>query len=70
MVVCSEKLHNSPALKAEAATFGVPVLDFDGIAEVWVESVEDWKVITGDEEFVRVIAGELPFCPYLYLRNG
>ena len=53
----AEQLHNSPELKAEAATFGVPVLDFDGVAEVWVDSIEDWKEIVGDADFIKSIAG-------------
>jgi len=45
-------------LKEEAATYGIPVLDFDGIAEVWVDSLADWKAIVSDEEFIKAVARE------------
>jgi hypothetical protein len=32
------------------------VLDYDGIAEVWVDSVEDWKQIVTDTDFVKAVA--------------
>lgn len=32
------------------------MLDYDGIAEVWVDSVEDWKQIVSDTDFVKVVA--------------
>ena len=51
----SLQCHTSPELKAQAAEFGIPVLDCDGIAEVWVDSVADvgvlyvsWRVRSSD----------------------
>jgi hypothetical protein len=45
-------------LKEHAVGFGVPVLPFDGIAEVWVDSVEEWKEIVSDPEFLEKIVRE------------
>jgi hypothetical protein len=28
------------------------------VAEVWVKSIEDWKVIMADPEFVRVLGAD------------
>jgi hypothetical protein len=41
------------------------VLDFDGIAEVWVDSLADWKEIVSDPEFIKAVAGmfSLPSLP-------
>lgn len=30
-------------MKEEARSLGIPLLDFDGYAEFWVESIDDWK---------------------------
>ena len=53
-----KKWHTTHELKAQAADFGIPVSEYDGIAEVWVESLEDWKFIVTDPDFVRVIAAD------------
>ena len=37
-------------------SLGIPVLDYDGIAEVWVDSVDDWKQIVTDTDFVKAVA--------------
>jgi hypothetical protein len=31
---------------------------YDGIAEVWIDSLEDWMEVVSDESFVKVIAGK------------
>lgn len=49
-------MHTSPELKAQAEAFGIPVLDCDGIAEVWVDSLEDWKSVVSDPDFIKTIA--------------
>jgi hypothetical protein len=38
--------------------FNSPIQDFDGVAEVWVKSIEDWKVIMGDPDFVKVLVAD------------
>ena len=52
------QFHTTPALKQDAEQFHIPVLEFDGIAEVWVDSLEDWKEIVTDPDFVKYIAGK------------
>lgn len=47
-------------MKAQAAEFGIPVQDFDGIAEVWVDSIDDWKEIVSDADFVKNVAADEP----------
>ncbi|KAI6784980.1 uncharacterized protein J7T54_008074 [Emericellopsis cladophorae] len=37
---------------------GVPRVDFDGVAEFWVDSMEDWRKLWNDEEFTRVLQGD------------
>ena len=45
-----------------AEAFKIPVMDCDGIAEVWVDSLDDWMSIVSDAEFVKeVAAGQLSF---------
>jgi len=52
------QVHITPELREQAKMFGIPVMDYDGIAEVWVDSLEDWKEVVGDAEFVKVIAAD------------
>ncbi|KAF1987945.1 hypothetical protein K402DRAFT_462331 [Aulographum hederae CBS 113979] len=47
--------HTSPELKSQASDFKIPVLEFDGVAEVWVETLEDWVALASDEEFKAII---------------
>ncbi|ERS95467.1 hypothetical protein HMPREF1624_07983 [Sporothrix schenckii ATCC 58251] len=48
--------HITPDVRAEAQSLGIPVLDYDGVAEVWVDGVEDWKQIVTDTDFVKAVA--------------
>jgi len=32
-------------------------MEYDGIAEVWVDSLDDWKQVVADTDFVKYIAG-------------
>lgn len=50
--------HITPEWREMAKSLGAPVMDYDGIAEVWVDSFEDWKEIVSDPEFVKQVAGE------------
>lgn len=56
--MAAEQYHITPELREQAARLGGTVLDFDGAAEFWVESLEDWEAIWGDPEFVRILSGE------------
>jgi len=49
------QFHTSPELKEQAAGFQMPVLSFDGIAEVWVDSIDEWREIVSDPEFLEKI---------------
>ncbi len=33
-------------------------MDYDGIAEVWVDSLEDWNEVLSDPAFVKEVGGE------------
>lgn len=37
----------------------IGVLDFDGLAELYFESVQDWNDLISDEEFRKFTAGML-----------
>ncbi|KAK1763385.1 hypothetical protein QBC33DRAFT_598608 [Phialemonium atrogriseum] len=52
--------HVTPAEREQAKTLGIPVLEYDGIAEVWVDSLDDWKAIVSDTEFVNAVAADEP----------
>lgn len=54
------QVHITSELRKDAAVFGIPVMEYDGIAEVWVDSMKDWMEVVSDPEFVEKIAGE--FC--------
>lgn len=41
-----------------ASIFSSLIQDFDGVAEVWVKNIEDWKAIMADPEFVRVLGAD------------
>ena len=38
---------------------GFPVLDFDGLAEAYVDTVQDWKDLCADEKFWKWNTGML-----------
>ncbi|RDW68492.1 hypothetical protein BP5796_09149 [Coleophoma crateriformis] len=48
--------HSSASLKSQASEFGIPVMAFDGVAEVWVDDLQTWKEIVSDPDFVALIA--------------
>jgi hypothetical protein len=52
----SWQFHTSPKFKAQAKEFGIPVPEYDGIAEVWVKDIETWKEVVTDPDFVAAIA--------------
>ncbi|OAA57404.1 Dimeric alpha-beta barrel [Niveomyces insectorum RCEF 264] len=48
--------HITPELRNQAKKLGIPVLDYDGVAEVWLDSVEDWSEIVSDKDFQDAVA--------------
>ncbi|KAF2811369.1 uncharacterized protein BDZ99DRAFT_274319 [Mytilinidion resinicola] len=50
--------HIPPELKTAAAETGIPTLDCDGVAEIWVDSLESWKEVTSNIDFVKAIAAD------------
>lgn len=38
--------------------YGVIVLEYDGIVEVWFDSFDDWKVIVSDIGFVENVVSK------------
>jgi len=57
-LILAAKVHITPELREQAKAFGVPVMEYDGIAEVWVDSLEDWKEVVSDPAFVKEVGGE------------
>jgi hypothetical protein len=51
----STQYHITPKDRALAAKLGVTALDYDGVAEVWVDSFEDWQEVVSDKEFLATI---------------
>lgn len=45
----------SPDLKAQAKKFPTPALDYDGVVEFWVKSLDDWKSVVSDEKFAQAM---------------
>ncbi|KAK1044098.1 hypothetical protein LTR33_015338 [Friedmanniomyces endolithicus] len=52
------QVHITPELREQAAAFGIPVMDYDGIAEVWVDSLEDWNEVVADPAFVKEVGAD------------
>ncbi|KAK5712555.1 hypothetical protein LTR17_017936 [Elasticomyces elasticus] len=52
------QVHITSELREQAQAFGIPVMDYDGIAEVWVDSMEDWTAVVSDPDFVREVAAD------------
>lgn len=50
--------HITPELREKTQAFGIPVMEYDGIAEVWVDSLADWVEIVSDPEFQKEVQGE------------
>jgi hypothetical protein len=42
-----------------ARELDMPVVDIDAMAEIYVESVQDWKDLCADKEFWKFISGML-----------
>ncbi len=45
-------------MREQAKSLGIPVLDYDGVAEVWLDSIDDWKEIVSDTDFVTAVAAD------------
>jgi hypothetical protein len=50
--------HVTAEEKALAKSYGATVLEYDGIAEVWLDSFDDWKAIVSDTGFVENVASK------------
>ncbi|KAF2670830.1 hypothetical protein BT63DRAFT_423124 [Microthyrium microscopicum] len=48
------QFHITPEDRALAAKLG-PVLEYDGVVELWMDSMEDWEAIVADKEFLATI---------------
>jgi hypothetical protein len=48
-----------------AKVFGIPVLEYDGVAEVWVDSLEDWMSVVTSPQFLKEVARKLRSAPVL-----
>ncbi|KAK5175541.1 uncharacterized protein LTR77_000680 [Saxophila tyrrhenica] len=54
--------HATPEMKEVARSWGNPTLDFDGIAEVWVDDLEAWQEISADQDFLdKILPDEKQF---------
>ncbi|KAL2214601.1 hypothetical protein CC79DRAFT_1363364 [Sarocladium strictum] len=53
-----EKHHVTPKERAIAKEFGAPVLEYDGVAELWLDSFEDWKEVCMTTSFVDKVASD------------
>lgn len=42
--------------RAQAKEFGIPSMEYDGVAEVWLDSLDDWRAIVTDTDFVKSVA--------------
>lgn len=37
----------------------MPMVEYDGVAEFWFESFDDWKKLWADEEFLATLEGSI-----------
>jgi len=49
------QFHTIPQYQEKAAILGLPILDFDGTAEMWVESVEDYAKHMNQKDIVEAV---------------
>jgi hypothetical protein len=47
--------HITPQDRTDAAKLGMEPLDYDGVAEVWVDSLDDWQQVLSDKQFMTDI---------------
>lgn len=47
--------HITLELHVSVKELGLPSPEYDVVAEVWVDNLEDWKNIAGDEDFRRLV---------------
>ncbi len=50
--------HITPETRAQAQQMGAPVLDYDGVAEIWVNTMDDWVSAVTDPALTKEIEGE------------
>ncbi|CAK7215349.1 hypothetical protein SCUCBS95973_002451 [Sporothrix curviconia] len=50
--------HITPDCRELASKFGAPVLDYDGVAEIWVDSLDDWMTAVTDPALVAAVDGD------------
>ncbi|OLN97781.1 hypothetical protein CCHL11_07909 [Colletotrichum chlorophyti] len=59
----TSKVRRYNQLREQAAALGGEVLEYDGVAEFWVETLEDWESVARDPDFVRILSGKFPSFP-------
>ncbi|KAF2808353.1 uncharacterized protein BDZ99DRAFT_445737 [Mytilinidion resinicola] len=47
--------HITPELREAVEDAGLPTLDYDGVQELWFDSVDDWKDVMSNLDFVMAI---------------
>ncbi|KAH6668407.1 hypothetical protein B0J14DRAFT_163354 [Halenospora varia] len=57
-VVKFNQVLASAELRSQALSLGLPILDYDGIVEIWVESLAKWKEVLSDEDFVQAMKAD------------
>lgn len=54
----SYQFHTIPQYQEKAAILGLPTLDFDGTAEMWIESVEDYAKHMNQKDIIEAVMSE------------
>ncbi|KAF2494162.1 hypothetical protein BU16DRAFT_528301 [Lophium mytilinum] len=47
--------HITPELRSAVKDAGLPTLDYDGVQELWFDSLDDWREVMNDVDFVMAL---------------
>jgi hypothetical protein len=57
------QLHTTPEHKDELKKYGMEPLQFDGMGEMYIKSLEDWVKFQGSPAFVEKLASKSHWKP-------
>jgi hypothetical protein len=60
------QMHQTAEHRREAEKYGLPVLEYDGVGEMHVKSLEDWLEFQKSEAFAGKLVGECCACDFEY----
>lgn len=61
----TKKFHALPEFQEQDSIMGLEVLKYDGIVEIWIESIEGYVSHMSDADIIKTLAGKT-FCDFCF----